>query len=233
MKQRSLAALVVLALSAASTRATPIWYEPKSGPPILVEYVAGGGASETFLVVDFAQEAAPPDLFTFVYLWPEGETRTGEDALLAVDAAGALDVTLSMHLAQPGNWVDEMRYLDPEHAGVGSPFGSSSIPRWVYWHDSDSTLPVLLEWENAPDSPTVVVLEDGGYQGWNYVWTALSETRGPYPPRRPTFMPEPGSFVLLGLAAWGWRRRRRGRRESGLSSRAGARSNSPPPPWQT
>ena len=156
----------------------------------LVEYWAGAvdGDYEAVVVVDFA----PGSSFAFGYRWNDGAAPTGWDALSAINAAGALDVTFT-----PYSW--GVMVNDFAYGSVVS--GDESSYSWGYYIGDDGvnwTAPTAYGVSGRP-------LVDGCWDGWSWggVDDDWNHLRAPITPT-----PEPISMVLLGLGGMIMSRRR-------------------------
>lgn len=204
--RRSLAAVAVALLVApAAVDAVP--YVTADGRVIPIEYWAGHGDKQAVVVVDFS--SGPDDSYAFGYRWVE--SATGEDALVAIDAAGDLDVTIK-EFTGVGKFLHAMAY--DGHMWENN-WDEGHADWWSYWTDDfgevetpQDLLDEGLSWHSPQEwGMSGRVLADRSFDGWAaaVLWDAL-------PPEVPQsgWIPEPTTLVVLaaGLCALGARRRR-------------------------
>ncbi|MHC4114265.1 MAG: PEP-CTERM sorting domain-containing protein [Planctomycetota bacterium] len=142
------------------------------------EYSAGSGGNLVTIAVDFDLNNS----FLFTYSW-DG-TATGQDALLAIDAAGALDVST----AWGGTFVTDLTYP----GGSKYDYGPANTG-WAYYTSSDGE-----NWEYSMVGFTERGLNNNDWDSWTWTnyssdWMTVYRAPGGAP------VPEPCTIVLLGL----------------------------------
>ena len=184
---------------------------------LLAGYAVGTGANTSSVIIDFAFDSADAYLFEYRY---DG-SATAEDMLLALDAAGSLDIDTSVFDFGGG----PLLFVN------GFTFdGNSSIPdfntqgtSWVYWL-GDEPVADPATWAEAATGPTQRILGDGSLDGWSVnvsPWNTLGLTPTSDTPTdfsaatiaqvssSLVVVPEPGSLALLGFVGAALIRRRR------------------------
>lgn len=193
----SVAALVTCGC-AATALAVP--YTTPNGLQLDIEYWAGTGANETYLVVDFRQ--GPDDVYTFGYRW-DGVADAG-DALVAVADAGALDVGVTNWGGPPpaeNLFVDWIEYYGTrlETRWVGP--GDWDYEYWSYWFDEVVGPGESVEWAAALDiGMSGHTLVNQGFEGWVFAYQPWPPETPPRQPRQgQEDVPEPCTLLLLAL----------------------------------
>ncbi len=190
------AALLLFALSATSSRATPL----------ITQYV-GAGSSVSFLTLDFHDNTPNPS-YAFGYRYDGA--KTGGDLVDALIQGAGLNVGFGSFF-QPNDFVISFGYQG--HAQPGP--GASPDFFWSYWLGTTGS-----DWTAAPVGLRDRVLTNNSWDGWS--WTTydpvtfdpISPPRTPQAPGSVPAVPEPGTLPLAGaafavLAAYGLPTRRR------------------------
>jgi len=207
---RAVLAVAVL-LAAAGAQAVP--YVAADGREIDVEYWAGTGANQSVLIVDFRQGA--DDYFAFGYEWDTADAPTAADMVIALDAAGALDVDMTDYGPGLGFSVDRIRYDD----GSGL-MQTGDYPAYMIDGEAGDPSEEGLDWllpifgvssrelVNASFDGFVHAVFPDDYEGWDY---AGPEPRIPLVESGdgPDVIPEPATIALVGLGALGLLRKRK------------------------
>jgi len=147
-----------------------------------VDYWAGEGEQESFLVVDFG--ATGGDTWGFGYRWDGDASML--DLMNALMTAGDLEIAMTTH----GNWgtfVDNFSYGDD----AGEPS--------QYWAWSTGTVDGsgTVDWTDSAVSIDSAPLVDGSLDGW---YNGFNDDFTAIPPLLPLIpIPSPGSLVLLGI----------------------------------
>lgn len=234
---RAAGLLTVAALLAATAQAVP--YVTEDGRTVDLEYVAGSGANQAVVVIDFRGGRAgvtpgalqpPGDSFAFGFAWDDpinpSDIPTGLNALEAIAAAGGLTVFSTDTVF--GTFIDGFEYLGHQTTGWLAYFldGMAEEPAFG--------LPALdpqegLGWELALIGAGGRPLADQFFDGWADTTPSIP---GPSPdyddggfgfnyigpaPRVPLaggqedVIPEPATLAMLtaGLLALCRRRKRR------------------------
>jgi hypothetical protein len=151
------------------------------GTWVEVDYWAGTGSNEAIVVVDF--DATGGNSYAFGFKW-DG-IAIGYDALVAIDAAGALDFEATLY-GDMGYFVDNFYY--------NSESGNESY-YWQYFTSSDGSA-----WDSSGVGMSDRTLTGGDWDGWyNGFDPGVSPT---------TPIPEPATVALLGLGVLLLRRKK-------------------------
>jgi len=184
---------------------------------LLAGYEVGTGTNTSSLIIDFAFDSGDAYLFEYHY----NGSASAEDMLLALDAAGSLDIDTSVFDFGGG----PLLFVN------GFTFdGNSSIPdfntegtSWVYWL-ADEPIADPATWSEAATGPTERTLGDGSLDGWSVnvsPWNTLGLTPTSDTPTdfsaatiaqvssTLVVVPEPTSLAMLGVAGLALVRRRR------------------------
>lgn len=153
------------------------------------EYVAGSGANTAYITLDFDGSSA----FVFQYQW-DGQA-TAWDALQAIDAAGAFEMSYGDY--GWGVWVYDFAYPGV----VEFDYGTTANTGWAYYTSEDN-----FDWEFSMVGVQGRTLADGSWDSW--VWTNYPADWS-MPNRQPgqAAVPEPLTLALLGLGALLMRRK--------------------------
>jgi hypothetical protein len=180
MSLRDLICLIVVsAITSSAAIATPVNF---GGTWVEVDYWAGTGGNEAIVVVDF--DATGGDSYAFGFKW-DG-IATGYDALVAIDAAGALDFETTYYSGM-GYFIDNFYY--------NSESGDPSY-YWQYFTSSDGSV-----WDSSWVGMSDRTLTGGDWDGWyNGFDPGVSPT---------TPIPEPATVALLGLGILLLRRKKK------------------------
>ena len=226
--------VTVAVMLAATAQAVP--YLTQDGRTIELEYVAGNGANEAVVVIDFRGDRAgvtpaalqpPGDSFAFGFQWDDpvspSDIPTGLDALEAIDAAGDLDV-FSVDTVF-GTYVERLQYLGHETTG------------WlIYYLDGMAEMPAFglpavdplegLGWEQAQIGAGDRLLGDLFFDSWvdttpkpspDYPsdpndYTYIGPTpRVPLAAGPEDAIPEPATLAMVAAGVLALRRRRKRR----------------------
>ncbi len=157
-----------------------------------VDYWTGTGANETILVIDWNQTNGPyvSEAHAWGYRWDGSEYLS--DALAAVDAAGALDVTTGYG----GGFLSDATYADAD----GDSHTSAGYTGW-WW--LGQTTNGGATWTGNAVGIDQEPLADGKIEGMNMdagAWTSDTLT---------VPVPEPATLGLLAVGAAAVLRRRR------------------------
>jgi hypothetical protein len=178
--------------------ATPVLSEPLPGGYFDAEYFAGTGAHTAYFVVDFGGNGGSPH--GFGYRW-DG-TQTADNALLAIDAAGALNMTYGNFgtAAAPNLFIQSL--TDPPNTDL--PDFNVDGRFWDYFQGAYSAANVAwtessvgISGRDFATGNIIQTLSDGGFYGF---YASANST----PPRLPVSVPEPAGWVLLGIGATAW-----------------------------
>jgi hypothetical protein len=173
--------------------ATPVLDHPLPGGYFNAEYFAGTGANTAFFVTDFGGSGG--GVHGFGYHW-DG-TQTADNAMLAIDAAGSLDMTISNFgsAAQPNLFINRLTDLpdtDLPDFNVDSRF-------WHFWLGNYAASNVSWAESNFGISgrdfvtgDVVQTLTNGGFYGFY-------ASAGSVAPRLPIAVPEPAAIILAAL----------------------------------
>ena len=180
MSSRNLICLIVVsAITSSAAIAIPVNF---GGTWVEVDYWAGTGGNEAIVVVDF--DATGGDSYAFGFKW-DG-IATGYDALVAIDAAGALDFETTYYSGM-GYFIDNFYY--------NSENGDPSY-YWQYFTSSDGSV-----WDSSWVGMSDRTLTGGDWDGWyNGFDPGVSPT---------TPIPEPATVALLGLGILLLRRKKK------------------------
>ena len=169
--------MIVLAITGVSNAAI---YN-HNGYLVDVDYWSGSGSNEAVVVVDF--HATGGDSYAFGFKW-DG-SATGYDALVAIDAAGALDFEATPY-GDMDYFIDNFHY-NSESGNPGY--------YWQYFTSTDGSA-----WTSSWVGMSSRTLTNGDWDGWyNGFDPGVSPT---------TPIPEPMTIVSLGLGGLLLRRRR-------------------------
>lgn len=180
MKSRILAVIAGIMVSTVSVSQAYLI----QGVDMDVEYWAGTGANECVVAIDWNSTNGPyvSEFHIFGYRWDGDETVA--EALAAIDAAGAVDITYGYG----GGFINHI-YFDQTLVD-GDNHTSANYSGW-WWlgetQDGGKT------WIDNMDSFTEEYLWNGGIEGINidgYNWGSTSMT-----------IPEPATLILLAFGA--------------------------------
>jgi hypothetical protein len=162
-----------------------------------VDYWAGSGSNETIVVIDWNKINDPYTTESHAWGYRWDGTAYVSDALAAIDAAGALDITTSYGGAFPSDAFYNDPSIDSDnHTSAG----------WSGWWWLGDTLNGGATWTPNDVGITSEILGNGKIEGLNLVqnydeWLVGSSTL-----TIPT--PEPCTIMLLGLGRLFLRRRK-------------------------
>ena len=173
---------------------------------LLPGYAAGTQtqtSQTSFLVLDFGLIGGDSYLFEYHYEDNPTDPASGEDLLLALNAAGDLVVDHQFFdfSDPPSIFVDGFSFAG-QAATPG--FGGSQGESWSYWVADEPPIN-SSDWTSPSIGATSRLLTDGSYDGWTL--NIFNQTNDP-----PTTVPEPGTagiILLIGSAGLAYRRRRR------------------------
>ena len=195
MKKSFATAVFVFALFATiPCFGTLVLSEPLPGGYFDAEYFAGTGAKTAFFVVDFGGNGGSPH--GFGYRW-DG-TQTADNALLAIDTAGALDMIYGNFgtAAAPNLFIQKL--TDPPNADLPDfnvdgrfwdYFQGTYVAANVAWTESS----VGISGRDFATGNIIQTLADGGFYGF---YASANATQ----PRLPVAVPEPAACVLAVFA---------------------------------
>jgi hypothetical protein len=158
------------------------------GLDIVVDYWAGSGSNETIVVIDWNKINGPYQTESHAWGFRWEGTAYVSDALLAIDTAGALNITT----LYDGGFVGDANYYDPlidadNHTSTG----------FTGWWWAGETINGGTSWTANTDSITAEILSNGKIEGFNLVkdydeWL-VGDTTLTIP------VPEPCAITILGL----------------------------------
>jgi hypothetical protein len=146
-----------------------------------VEYSAGQGSNSAVLSLDFDGVS----IFNFDYMW-DGSATTW-DALAAIDAAGALNVTAE-------DWGSMGMLINTISYPGGNTYNYPTYACWMLAESADGQ-----NWAWDMEGASFNFLHNGDRNTW--VWTDFDEYWAPIrlPGQMPT--PEPATVALIGFGA--------------------------------
>ena len=192
------AAFLFVCLVALPCIATPVLSEPLPGGYFDAEYFAGTGSNTAYFVVDFGGNGGSPH--GFGYHW--NGTQTADNALLAIDAAGALNMTYGNFgtAAAPNLFIQSL--ADPPNTDL--PDFNTDGRFWDYFQGTYSAANVTwtesqtgISGRDFTTGNIIQTLTDGGFYGF---YASANST----PPRLPVAVPEPAGWILLGMGLTAW-----------------------------
>jgi hypothetical protein len=206
--KRLLALLACLSLMLSGTAfAAPVNDHPLPGGFLNIDYFAGpaNGANTAYFITDFGGNGGSPHGFGFRW----NGTETADNAMFAIDAAGALDITTSNFgsAQQPNYFINRMTDLpdnDLPDFSVDSRF-------WHFWTGTYSASNVAwtesqvgISGRDFLTGDIISTLTNGGFYGFY-------ASNDPVAPRLPIAVPEPAALLLalLGSAGFALARRRK------------------------
>jgi hypothetical protein len=157
MHTRQIAISLCLAVAAASPAValTPA--------DVQVEYWAGSGANQAVFIIDIGTIWN----YGFGYRWDGPAAPSALDALLAIDAAGALDVRTTFFPGL-GQYVDSFSYRGLTNAVSGA-LGPMDSPGWCHYAIDTSNA-----WTSSWLGAQQTTLADGMVDGWSYgIWAPI------------------------------------------------------------
>jgi len=197
-------ALLVLVLCTVTVPTHAVVIDSANGLELDIEYTAGSGPFESFLVIDFAETGG--DAFAFSYL--HDGTKTSFDMLNDVSAAGGLvfDVQFFDFGTGPLPFVNNFSF--------GGQTGNPDFFTGGGWRLELGTLnDPTVDWTSAGVGVAERLLTDGSFDGW---YNTFSNDNDPRVPLRPigsgagaAAVPEPTSTVLCLIGVGALLRRRR------------------------
>jgi len=180
ISKKVMSLVIVLAITGVSN-AAPYNY---NGDWVDVDYWAGSGSNETIVVIDWnlTNGTYTTESHAWGFRW-EG-TAYVSDALAAIDAAGALDVTTSY----AGQFVNDVFYHDllidgDNHTSIG----------YSGWWWAGDTIDGGITWTGNEGGMTLEILAPGRIEGLNLDkdnWTSATLTIP---------VPEPCALTILAL----------------------------------
>jgi hypothetical protein len=183
MKKKCILSSIVFLMFAMAGTASAALFDD-----IDLKYSAGMGANQAILVIDFNENSAM-DSFAFGFSW-DG-MATGEDMLLAVDAAGGLDVTSGGTGA--AFFVQDISF-DGNERGA-----SSTGEFWALYTAQGSDPNFPADWAEAAVGAGALELSNLSWHGWSIPFGPAPDFAAPPPPDVPlsASVPEPGTLLLL------------------------------------
>jgi len=143
-----------------------------------IEYIAGTGANEATIAVDFDLNNS----FLFTFKWDGA--ATGWDALDTLNA-GTLDVFASDG-GELGMFVNDFDYS----GGVEYDYGHGVYAGWAYYNSADNDI-----WSLSPGGVSFRDLSDGAWDSW--VWTNYDQSWLPIRSPGAAPIPEPATMLLF------------------------------------
>jgi len=192
MASRRLMSLMSLIIVLAATSLTNATLYNLNDYWVDIDYLVGSGTNETIVVIDWNQTNGPYTTESHAWGYRWDGTKYLSDALTAIDAAGALNITTSYGGAFP----DDAFYNDPSidsdnHTSAG----------WSGWWWLGDTVNGA-SWTPNAGGITSEVLVNGNIEGMNIDSGAWTSDTLSIP------VPEPTTIALLGLGGLLLRRRR-------------------------
>lgn len=177
--------MIVLVVSTAAKGYT------MQGLDIVVDYWAGAGSNETIVVIDWNQINGPYQTSSHAWGFRWDGTASLSDALAAIDAAGALNITTSYG----GNFVGDAFYYNPSIDSDNHTSAGYSGWWWV-----GDTMNGGATWDATSAGLTSEVLTSDKIEGLNLVtnydeWLTGSDTL-----TIPT--PEPCTLTILAIGGF-------------------------------
>jgi hypothetical protein len=190
---------ICLLLNSASIWAAADVNVPLPGGYLNEQYSAGSGANAAYFVVDFG--ATDGNTYGFAYHW-DG-TQTADNAMLAIDAAGAFDMTYNDFgsAGEPNLFLDKLTYppdsSQPDYNVDGS--------FWDYYLGTYANSNVSWSVSNYGISgrdfngDIVQTLANGAFYGFRV--NTYDENFNPVggPPVLPVAVPEPATILLAAV----------------------------------
>jgi hypothetical protein len=202
MIRRSLLAVAISLVLTAVASAAPVLTVPLPGGYFDAEYFAGSGANTAYFVTDFGGSGG--GIHGFGYHW-DG-TQTADNAMIAIAAAGALDMAYNDFGSpgQPNLFISKL--VDPPDQD--QPVFNVDGRFWDYflgtYANSNVSWTESLYGISGRDFTTgdvVQTLTNGGFYGF---YASANTT----PPRSPVAVPEPAGLLLAAIGFAGLTSRR-------------------------
>ncbi|MGD0597745.1 MAG: hypothetical protein ABSA64_09540 [Sedimentisphaerales bacterium] len=167
------------------------------GLDIVVDYWAGAGSNETVVVIDWNQTNGPYETSSHAWGFRWDGTAYLSDALAAIDAAGALNITT----LYGGDFVGDAFYYNPSIDSDNHTSAGYSGWWWV-----GDTINGGVTWDATAAGLTSEILSSGKIEGLNSVtnydeWLAGGDTL-----TIPT--PEPCTLTILAIGGLLLRKRK-------------------------
>jgi hypothetical protein len=167
------------------------------GLDIVVDYWAGAGSNETVVVIDWNQTNGPYETSSHAWGFRWDGTAYLSDALAAIDAAGALNITT----LYGGDFVGDAFYYNPSIDSDNHTSAGHSGWWWV-----GDTINGGVTWDATAAGLTSEILSSGKIEGLNSVtnydeWLAGGDTL-----TIPT--PEPCTLTILAIGGLLLRKRK-------------------------
>jgi hypothetical protein len=174
--------MIVLVVSTAAKGYT------MQGLDIVVDYWAGAGSNETIVVIDWNQTNGPYETSSHAWGFRWNGTAYLSDALAAIDAAGALNITT----LYGGDFVGDAFYYNPSIDSDNHTSAGYSGWWWV-----GDTINGGVTWDATAAGLTSEILTSGKIEGLNSVTNYDEWLAGGATLTIPT--PEPCTLTILAI----------------------------------
>jgi hypothetical protein len=196
MTRTSLSALAIFFALTATSSAAPVLSVPLPGGYFDAEYFAGSGANTAYFVTDFGGSGG--GIHGFGYHW-DG-TQTADNAMLAIAAAGALDMIYNDFGSpgQPNLFISKL--VDPPdqdqpNFNVDGRFWDYFLGTYASNNVSWAESPYGISGRDFTTGDVVQTLINGGFYGF---YASANTTT----PGLPVAVPEPAGLLLAAIGLW-------------------------------